>query len=87
MIKIEPFGSNILVKPVEQKQVLVNQTKSLCEYGEIIALGHDLTNETFLKVGDIIGYTVFGINSLEINGEKYYFIPYTPEFILGKITM
>lgn len=87
MKTVIPFGSNILVKPIETKQILVNQAPSLCAYGTIIALGSDLSDTANLKVGDIIGYTVFGVNALEIENEKYYFIPYTSEFILAKIEM
>jgi len=87
MKTIIPFGKNILVKPIENKQILVNQGVSLCEYGEIIALGTDLSDTSVLKVGDIIGYTIFGVNSLEIENEKHYFVPYTSEFILAKITL
>lgn len=83
-MNIKPFGNNILVKPTEKKQVLVSDRASLCEYGEVIAVGDDVTK---IKVGETIGYTVFGVNSLEINDTKHYFIPETAEFILGTIEM
>lgn len=82
--KITPFGNNILVKPTEKKQILVSDQGSLCEYGEVMAIGDDVQK---IKVGDTIGYTIFGINSLEIDGKKHYFVPETAEFILGKIEM
>lgn len=81
---IIPFGNNILVKPTEKKQILVSDQGSMCEYGEVIAVGDDVQK---IKVGDTIGYTVFGINSLEIDGKKHYFVPETAEFILGKISL
>lgn len=84
MDKIKPFGSNILVKPHEKKQVLVADKGSLCEYGEVIAIG-DLVQ--YIKVGDIIGYTVFGTNSLQINEKKHWFVNETSEFILGTIKL
>ncbi len=81
---IKPFGNNILVKPTEKKQTLVSSQKSLCEYGEVIAIGDEVTR---IKVGDVIGYTVFGINSLEVNDTKHYLVPETSEFVLAKIEM
>lgn len=79
---IQPFGRNILVKPAEKKQILVSDRGTLCEYGEVIAIGEDVDA---VKIGDTIGYTVFGINKLEINDEVHYFVPQTDEFLLGKI--
>ncbi len=83
-MKITPFGNNILVKPIEKKQILVADKNSLCEYGEIIEVGSQVV---YLKKGQIIGYTVWGINSLDIENERCYFIPETSEFILGTIEM
>ena len=84
METIKPFGNQILVKPVEKKQILVSDKASLCEYGEVIAIGEDVKK---IKVGDMIGYTVWGINRLEINDNKHYFIPEDSRFILGTIGM
>ena len=81
-MKIIPYGNNILVKPIEKKQVLVSQSKTLCEYGEVVAIGSDVQ---FVKVGDVIGYTIWGLNSLEIDNEKHYFVQEQSEFILGKL--
>ena len=83
-MNIKPFGYNILVKPVEKKQVLISERPSMCEYGTVVAIGGGVSH---VKVGDIIGFTVFGINALEINDEKHYFIPESAEFILGTIEM
>ena len=84
MTKIKPFGNNILVKPIIKKQILVSDQPTLCEYGTVLETGEDVIK---IKPGDIIGYTVFGLNSLEINGEKHWFIPETSEFILGTIEL
>lgn len=84
MSNITPFGKNILVKPIEKKQILIAEQGNLCEYGEVIAVG-DKVEE--VKVGDVIGYTIWGVNRLVIDDEKHYFIPETDEFLLGKITL
>lgn len=81
---IKPFENNILVKPVEKKEVAVSDRSSLCEYGEVIAVGDQVTR---IKVGDTIGFLVWGINKLEINDTVHYFVPETGEFILGTIEM
>lgn len=83
-MKIIPFGHNILVRPTVKKQILVSDSPSLCEYGEVIAVGDKVES---IKVGQNIGYTVFGINSLEIDGEKHYFVPEVSEFVLGVIEL
>ncbi len=81
MKTIKPFGSRILIKPQEQKGVL--QSGSLCEYGEVLAVGPDVIH---VHAGDVIGFLVFGVEHLEIDGEKHYFVDEKSEFILGFIT-
>lgn len=83
-MKIKPFGVNILIKPIEKEQILVGDRKSLCEYGTVIAVGDDVKN---VKVGMVIGYTVWGVNHLEIDNERHYFIPEDGRFILGELEM
>lgn len=79
---IVPFGKNILIKPAEKKQVLVTDSGTLCEYGEVLAVGDAVEH---IKVGDKIGFTVWGIQKLEIDGEWHYFLPEDSNFILGLI--
>lgn len=83
-MNIKPFGNNLLIKPIEKKQVLVGDRKTLCEYGTVIAVGDKVEH---IKVGMTIGYTVFGVNHLEIDNERYYFIPEDDRFILGQLDM
>lgn len=82
--KIQPFGNQILVEPIEKKQILVTNQKSLCEYGTVIAIGDEVNK---IKVGDTVGYTIWGINSLEIDGKKHYFLPEDQQFLLGTIKL
>ena len=79
---IIPFGKNLLIKPVEQAQILVNQKTSMCEYGEVLAIGEDVER---IKVGDKIAYTIWGVKSVEIENEKQYIIAEDDRFILGKL--
>ena len=81
-MKILPFGKRILVKPVEKKQVLVSDDGTLNEYGEVIAVGKDV-NE--IKIGDKIGFSVFGVEKLIIDEEKFYFVKEDDEFLLAVI--
>ena len=82
---IKPFGNNILVRPHERETILKTQEGSLSEYGEVLAVGKDVSKE--IQVGDTIGFTIWGINALEIDGNKAYLVPCTSEFILAKIEM
>lgn len=79
---IRPFGNQILIQPVEKKQVLISDQGSLCEYGKVLAVGDEVKK---VKVGDTLGFLVWGVNSLEIDGVKSYFINETADFILGFI--
>ena len=82
MITIKPFGDRILVKPTERKTVLVGDDRNLNEYGEVVAIGEDVKH---IKVGQKIAFSVFGIEKLVIEEEKFYFIQESPEFLLGTI--
>lgn len=81
-MKITPFGDRILVKPVEKAQVLVSDDGTLNEYGEVIAIGKDVKD---IKVGDKVGFSVFGVEKLVIDDDKLYFIQESPEFLLAII--
>ncbi len=82
MPTIKPFGSNILVEPETSKAILGD---SLCQYGKVVAVDPEWVKS--IKVGDTIGYLTWGLNHLEIDGKKYYFVPCNPEFILGIIEL
>lgn len=78
MDKIKPFGKNILIEPYTKQQIL--STGSLCEYGTVLAIGSDVKE---VKVGDKIGFTIWGLNALEVEDRKYYFVPEDTRFVLG----
>lgn len=79
---IKPYGTWLLVKPFEKKQVLVSDDGTLSEYGEVIAKTHDIGS---IKVGDKVGFSVFGVEKLIIDDQKYYFIKESDEFLLCTI--
>lgn len=97
-MKIIPFGNNVLVKPIVKTQILVADKASLCEYGQVLAVGEDVGNHWFwlfrvfgikkknrIKVGDTIGFLVWGIQELDVEGTKHFFVPETSDFILGTL--
>lgn len=79
---IKPFGDQILVKPIEQKTVILAEKKTLCEYGEVLAVGNQVKE---IKVGDKIGFTLWGLNMLDIDGTRHYFVKEDSDYILGII--
>lgn len=81
-MNIIPFGKRILIKPVEKQQVLVSDDGTLNEYGEVIAIGDEVQK---IEVGDKVGFSVFGVEKLIIEEERFYFIREDDEFLLGKI--
>ena len=79
---IKPFGNNILIEPAAKKQVLVSEQGALCEYGKVVAVGDEVQK---VQVGETLGFLVWGINKLEVEGVTYYFLPESSDFILGTI--
>jgi len=79
---IQPLFDQILIKPVEDTGILHGDNVLICEYGEIVALGEEVTN---VKVGDTLAFVKWGTNDVEINGTKHYFIKNEGQFVLGKI--
>lgn len=88
-MKIKPNGYNMLVQPIERKQILVGDTGSKCEYGKVIDVGENVKNA---KIGDTIGHTIWGVRSLDVQDsnekegfKRYYFVPDDERFFLCKI--
>lgn len=79
---IVPFGRRILVKPIERAQILISEDGTLNEYGEVIAIGPAVVS---IKVGDRIGFSVFGVEKLVIDEQKHYFIMEDDEFLLATL--
>lgn len=81
---IKPYGKNILIEPAEKKQVLIGEDGTKCEYGTVIAIGDSVED---IKVGDVVGFTVWGTRDLTIDDKKYYFLYQDDRFLLGKIVV
>jgi len=81
-MKVSPLFNYLLIKPVEKQQVLVSDDGTLNEYGEVIAIGPEVLH---IKVGDRVGFSVFGVEKLVIDEQKYYFVRESGEFLLAKI--
>lgn len=81
-MQIRPFGSRILIKPAAKTQVLVSDQGTLCEYGTVVAIGNDVVH---VKVGDSVGFVVWGVEKLDVRDEIFYFIDEKSDYILGFI--
>lgn len=79
-MQIKPFRNRILVKPHENQSILRSEDGSLSEYGEVLAIGPEVQE---IKIGDKLGFSVFGVEKLIIEDEKYYFLTEDSEFILA----
>ena len=78
----EPFGKNILIEPMIESEVAVSETPSLCAYGKVIMVGDDVK---YVKEGNIIAFTVWGLNDVTIEGTKHYLVPEDDKFIMGYV--
>lgn len=81
-MKIQPFQDRILVKPIQKAQILVSDDGTLSEYGTVEAIGPDVKT---IKIGDTVGFSVFGVEKLVIDEEKYYFLQEDSDFLLCTI--
>ena len=79
---IKPLFNQILIKPIEQKTLILAEKKTLCEYGEVLAIGDEVKQ---IKVGDKIGFLIWGLNALDIGGVMHYFVREDGDFILGTV--
>lgn len=77
---IRPLFNQLLIKPAEQKTVLVSQESTFLMYGEVLAAGPDAPQDL---IGKKLCYLLWGLNHIEIEGTRHYFVPFSGEFILG----
>lgn len=76
------YGRNIIVEPEKRKKV-IGDTASHHLFGTVLSVGDLVKN---IEAGDIIGFTMWGVNELvEADGKKHFFIQDNEDFILGII--
>lgn len=72
IIGVEPYTDYLYIKPVEKKQTLVTQRRSLFEVGEVVVVGPEAKNT---KVGDYVAYEHWDMPDIEgMDGNLYCFI-------------
>lgn len=81
-LKFKAYGRNIIVEP-ENKKKVIGDTAMYHLFGKVLSVGDEVKK---IKVGDIIGFTMWGVNELvEANGKKHFFVQDNEDFILGII--
>lgn len=77
------MGRRMYIKPDKLKQIIQTATgENLMEVGDVIAIGPEVS---FCKEGDKILFTSWGVDKVTIDGEDYFFVLESDEFILGKL--
>ncbi len=69
------------MRPEKERTVIQTSDANLVERATVIAVG-PLVNPT-IRVGQIILFTSFGVDSIDIDGERQYFLLDDDSFILA----
>lgn len=81
-LNFKAYGRNIIVEP-ENKQKVIGDTAMYHLFGKVLSVGDEVKN---IEEGDIIGFTMWGVNELiEADGKKHFFVQDHEDFILGII--
>jgi hypothetical protein len=81
-MEFKAYGRNIIVKP-ENKKKVIGDTAMYHLFGKVLSVGNSVKN---IEAGDIIGFTMWGVNELvEADGKKTFFVQDHEDFILGII--
>ena len=76
-MKIKPLGKRVLIKPVKEEEktkggIFIPETaKEKKKQGIIIEVGTVEDKDFPVKKGDVILYTGYSSEELEVDGEKY----------------
>lgn len=81
-MNIKPFGKRIYIKPVKPDTLIQTTAAPVIEQGTVLAVGPDCKT---IKEGDTIFFTTWGVDIIEVDGEKLYFLMETDEFILARV--
>ncbi len=77
---LKPFGKRILVRPEKQSTVIQTADSNLVERATVIAVGD---GALFIEPGQTLLFTSFGVDSIDIDGERQYFLLEDDAFILA----
>lgn len=77
---MKPFGKRIQVKPEQSAGVIQTAERNLIEKATVLAVGPDVKH---IKEGDVLLFTSFGVDSVDINNERHYFLLEDDSFILA----
>lgn len=77
-----PHPDKISVRPIKKETEILGDD-NLLEMGEVLAVGRDIVG---VSVGDTVFFVKYGVfETPEVDGVKYFVVPYTSEYILGKL--
>lgn len=84
LLKIEPQQNTVQLKIEEAKAGVLNTSsrETAVEFGEVLAIGEGVKS---LKVGDKVFVKAWGIDIVNHNEERFYFVNLETNAILGKI--
>lgn len=82
MNSCKPFGRRIQVKPEQKASVIQTPEANLVEKATVLAVGGEVRH---IKVGDVVLFTSFGVDSIDLDGERHYFLMEDDAFILATI--
>lgn len=78
----KPYHNKIQIEPIKKDTMLMTEQKDYQEMGRVIAVGE---NVRFVKKGDLLYFTSWGVDKTpEIDGKSYYVVEDSSAFILGK---
>ena len=80
MNSLKPFGRRIQVKPEKSSSVIETADTNLVERAVVVAIGDKV--ET-IREGMTVVFTSFGVDSIDLDGERHYFILEEDAFILA----
>jgi co-chaperonin GroES (HSP10) len=82
MNSCRPFGRRIQVRPEQQRSVIATPDANLVERATVLAVGDEVRK---IAVGDTVLFTSFGVDSVDLDGERHYFLMEDDAFILATI--
>lgn len=79
-MKLQPFGKRIHVRPLTQDTVIRTSDNNLVERAEVLAVGDGVEK---IKPGQKVLFTSYGVDSVDVNGVREYFLLEDDAFILA----